>query len=557
MSKTLEGAVIYARVSDKKQAEAEVSVPAQVEAARRKAETLGAHVERVYTDDGRSAYKANNRPQFEAAIEYATTRSCKYFITWSSSRFARNKVEAALYKRELDHAGVRLVYLDMDIDRDTDAGWLLDGVLEIFDEMKSRQTSVDTKRSMIRNAEQGYFCGGRAPFGFVAVPAPDNPKRKKLVPYPEEAARLKELFELRKMGLGGRSLAERYNALGIRYRGHAWKKDTTLNVLRNESAIGQTVFNRIDRRTSKKRPRDEWIVIQTHEPVIDMPTWLEVQSLMDAAAEDAQGRGTSLSEHVLSGLLQCAECGGALTIETAKGNGGRYSYYSCRRGKRNGECDTKRWPADALDTFMVDAIFSRLLDRETVAETAQAMIDGCGEWQRDQLAKRKALVQQMQSLQQRNGKLYEVLEAMGRDAPNLKDLTVRLRANNTEIKALEAQVADMDAEDAPTVGLDGIDLDEVASELRSLFTEKASVARLRSFLKGFIRGIVLRGDEVEIEYEPAALLATSGPVHRLRDWRPVAASLRTKRLSLALPDAVLATGWARRRLTAVAAARVG
>jgi DNA invertase Pin-like site-specific DNA recombinase len=557
MTRTLEGAVIYARVSDKKQAEAEVSVPAQIEAGQRRAELLKAHVERVFTDDGRSAYKANNRPQFEAAIEYATTRNCKYFITWSSSRFARNKIEAALYKRELDHAGVRLFYLDMDIDRDTDAGWLLDGVLEIFDEMKSRQTSVDTKRSMIRNAEQGYFCGGRSPFGFVTIPAPDNPKRKKLVPLPEEAVRLREVFELRKMGLGGRSLAERYNSLGIRYRGRSWTKDTTLNVLRNEAAIGQTIFNRIDRRTNKQRPREEWIIVQTHEPVIDMPTWLEVQSQMHAAAEDAQGRGTSLSEHVLSGLLKCVECGGALTIETASGNGGRYSYYSCRRGKRNGQCDTRRWPAEALDTFMVDAIFSRILDRETVAETAQAMIEGCGEWQRDQLAKRKALAQQAQSLQQRNGKLYEVLEAMGRDAPNLGDIAGRLRANNAEIKALEVQIADMDAEEAPAVDLDSIDLDEVASELRSLFTEKASVARLRSFLRGFIRGIVLRGDEVEIEYEPAALLATAGPVHRLRNWRPVAASLRTQRLALGLPESVLAMGWARRRLTDVAAVRVG
>lgn len=59
MSKT---AVIYARVSDKKQAENEVSVPAQIAAAERRAAELDASVLRVFTDQGRSAYKEDNRP---------------------------------------------------------------------------------------------------------------------------------------------------------------------------------------------------------------------------------------------------------------------------------------------------------------------------------------------------------------------------------------------------------------------------------------------------------------------------------------------------------------
>jgi DNA invertase Pin-like site-specific DNA recombinase len=42
-------AVIYARVSDRKQAEEDVSVPSQVDAARAKAEELGATVLRVFT----------------------------------------------------------------------------------------------------------------------------------------------------------------------------------------------------------------------------------------------------------------------------------------------------------------------------------------------------------------------------------------------------------------------------------------------------------------------------------------------------------------------------
>ena len=58
----MKNAVIYARVSDQKQADADVSVPAQLDACRKTAEQLGARVLDEFVDDGRSAYKAGNRP---------------------------------------------------------------------------------------------------------------------------------------------------------------------------------------------------------------------------------------------------------------------------------------------------------------------------------------------------------------------------------------------------------------------------------------------------------------------------------------------------------------
>ena len=103
-------AVLYARVSTVDQAEEEVSIPAQVEAAERNMAAAGARIVRTFTDEGRSAFKEANRPIFVDAIDYAVAHEVDYFITWSSSRFARNRFEAAIYKRELDRAGITLVY---------------------------------------------------------------------------------------------------------------------------------------------------------------------------------------------------------------------------------------------------------------------------------------------------------------------------------------------------------------------------------------------------------------------------------------------------------------
>jgi len=520
MGPTRKRAVIYARVSDRSQAENEVSIPAQIDAAHRRAVDLDAVVIKEFRDEGRSAFKVGNRPTFEAAVEYATTTGCEYFITWSSARFARNRLEASMYKAELDRAGVSLVYLDMEVDRTTDAGWMMDGMLELFDEMKSRQTAVDTKRSLMRNAEMGYYTGGPAPYGYVSVQAPDNPKRKKLIPVPEEAVRILEIFNLRLQGLGAKGIAVRYNSMGVKYRnGRPWKKDTILHILRSETVIGRTVFNRIDRRTNKIRPKEEWVQVDSHEPIVGMDVWSEVQASMDTAATNAGTRGSSLSTQPFSGLLRCAKCGNALIVETATGRGGRYSYFRCNLARDDGACDGQRWPAGKLSDFLQEVIFSRILDKTSLSEVAADMVGMFGEWEREQRAKRKGLVSQVGSVKARNSKLFEVLEAMGKDAPNLGDLTQRLRDNNAEIRALEQEIVQLDAAEPPSGMTEIPDLEELAADIRSIFTETSSAARLRSFYQTFISEIIVGAVEAEIRYIPGAIVATGGiAVHRFNQW---------------------------------------
>jgi len=190
-------AVIYARVSDRKQADEEISVPAQIEAGQKFAKSLQADVLRVFKDEGRSAFVTANRRNFEAAVEFAVLMQATYFITWSSTRFARNQIEAVMFKHQLDRAGVKLRYVSMDIDRATDGGWLLDGLFGLIDEHQSRQIARDTQRSRIRLAHLGYWLGGRAPFGYASGQAPDDPRRRKLQILPAEAAVIRGIFESR------------------------------------------------------------------------------------------------------------------------------------------------------------------------------------------------------------------------------------------------------------------------------------------------------------------------------------------------------------------------
>lgn len=519
-------AVIYARVSDRKQAEEDVSVPSQVEAARAKAEELGATVLRVFTDEGRSGYRESTRPGFDAAMDLAVTYPATYFIVWSSSRFARNRVDATLRKVELDKAGVKLVYITTPIDRDTDSGFILDSVMEMVDELRSRQIGADTRRSMISNARAGFFCGGVPPFGYSSQPAPDNPKRRVLVVNDYEAKIVREIFDLRLKGLGGKGIAAALNARGELNRGARWSTTTVLSMLRAESVIGQTVFNRKNRKTMRMNPRDTWLVVQSHSPIVDADTWAAVQSMIDAAA-DRCTHGSPNSTHAFTGILRCGRCGAGMQIETAKGRSARYSYYNCRNAMRASGCENRRLPAPAVDDYLIDVIMDRVLSPANLRDVVQSIQAEYGRAAAARNRERGALVQRLREIQARNSKLYDVLELHGRDAPNLADLTQRMRDNNAAIKSIEQQVRALDERVDPELTIDAGSVASLGDYLRTLLKAEGNAARTRAFFGGFIRGIVAHADRFTIEYDTAKLIAQASPVHSAEFWLPESCVLRT------------------------------
>lgn len=530
-------AVIYARVSDRKQADDDVSVPTQIELGGKRAEDLGIPVLRVFTDAGRSAFKESNRRVFEAAIEFAVAMEVSHFITWSSSRFARNKFEAVFYKRELDRAGISLVYLSSSIDRKTDDGWLLDSMFEIVDEMQSRQISKDTRRSMIRNAQRGYWVGGRTPFGYQSIPAVDDAKRRQIVPKPDEAALVRHIFERRASGSGAKAIAMELNDGGHRIHGRIWKKQTVLWMLKSEVYVGRMIFNR-RMRTHACKPREEWVVVDSHQPLIDRPLFDRVQDLIGDAAD--MSKGSPKSGHPFTGLLRCGECGEALQTETANGNGGHYHYYNCRRALQGVRCPGQRVRADEIDQLLADAIFTRVLSPKNLAEIATAVDRERRDWSSDRGSRRRAIVATIQDLQGKNETLYGLLELHGKDAPNLGDLTQRLRANNAKIKDAENQLAGMDLELEAPPALTQPEIDAIGEFMRAAITDSRNGKAAREFYRGFVESIVLRDGEAEISYDPARVLELHAPVRSTVRWRPELVSLRTIRVRLRPRVATLA-----------------
>lgn len=182
-------AVIYARVSTARQADDGLPVESQIDQCKARAAALGATVIRIFRDDGISG-RTSARPAFLEAIDFCDAHQVGMFVCWSTSRFARNRLDAAVYKRLLAKAGTRLVYASQDFG-DNDDAWLAEAIVEVMDEQYSRTIAKDTRRSMRKNAEDGYWNGGHVPFGFHVVP---DGKRRRLAPLESEAAVVRMIF---------------------------------------------------------------------------------------------------------------------------------------------------------------------------------------------------------------------------------------------------------------------------------------------------------------------------------------------------------------------------
>ena len=94
--------VIYARCSDTKQAEKELSIPAQLDACRAEAARMGWTVVQEFVDEGISG-RTDDRPAFQEMVARAkeSPRPFDTIMLWKLSRFARNREHATFYKNML------------------------------------------------------------------------------------------------------------------------------------------------------------------------------------------------------------------------------------------------------------------------------------------------------------------------------------------------------------------------------------------------------------------------------------------------------------------------
>ena len=196
----MEKAVIYARYSSDNQRDE--SIDAQVRACRLYAQQHDMEIIHIYADKALSG-TTDNRPQFQEMIRAAKRKAgFDLVLVHKLDRFSRDRLEAMLYKRELQIAGVRLESTVERLGDDPESA-LMESIYFGMAEFYSRNLAREVRKGMNENALKGLHTGGMPPFGFKL-----NPVTRKLEIEPGEADAVRMAFDCYLAGYSYEEIAE-------------------------------------------------------------------------------------------------------------------------------------------------------------------------------------------------------------------------------------------------------------------------------------------------------------------------------------------------------------
>jgi len=192
-------AIGYVRVSTIQQATEGVSLEAQERRIRAWCEAQGLVLEEVYVDAGVSGSRADNRPELQHAL--AACRKGCVLVFYSLSRLSRSTRDVLAILDRLRSQGADLASVTESLDTSSPSGRLVLGMMSAVGAFEREVIAERTQMATQHLQAQGRYIGGHRPTGWVV--GLDGT----LLQHPEEQSLVERALELRRAGMGLRTIA--------------------------------------------------------------------------------------------------------------------------------------------------------------------------------------------------------------------------------------------------------------------------------------------------------------------------------------------------------------
>jgi site-specific DNA recombinase len=363
-------AVGYRRVSTKEQGqkggEADgYSLPAQSDACKRKAESIGAVVVAEFSD--KSTGTNTNRPGLHSLFAFVAQHpEVSTVIVHKLDRLARDRVAEIQICMTLKQAGITLVSASENID-ETPTGRLLHGIMSAVAEFYSRNLAAEVVKGSTKKAEQGGT-PGRAPLGYLNVRVLHEGWEIRTVAVDPDRGHLMA-WAFNEYATGGwtlRDLLEELTSRGLTSLPGRNRPSKPLTI----SQLHRLLSNPYFRGTVTYRG----VTYEgSHEPLVSAETWNQVQAVLKAHAPGEKQRH---HHHYLKGSVWCGHCGSRLIVHRAKNrHGSTYEYFMCiGRHQKRTSCDQQALPIDYIETLVEDH-YRRIQLQPGRAEKLRTCID--------------------------------------------------------------------------------------------------------------------------------------------------------------------------------------
>lgn len=444
-------AVLYLRYSSHKQNEQ--SIEGQQAKCEEFCRQEGIQIIGSYIDRAVSASKQLKRENFEQMIEDSKKGYFDYVVVYKLDRFSRDRIESAIYKKQLKENGVKVLSATEGIN-DSIESILLESVLEGLNEYYSAELGQKVKRGMEESWKKGRYLGGAVSIGLKS-------ENGFLVPDPETVHIVKEIFDMVDQGTSLEEVAAICNQKGYRTaQGKPFTKSTVWRAIRNKKYIGIATYNGEEKKIM--------------EPIIDEQQFKRVN-----ADHRSQRKRTRFP---LTGKVFCGNCGELMTgVGGTSSTGFQYNYYKCRNAGAEKPCKSPSIQRDVLEETVIDGVNKLLMSEEI-----DSLIEQIYQYehmdfseQLSQLAQRKATLET---------KINNLVAQIADGAP-WRLFQEKIDTYQSEIETIEQKTKELNYQLSNTFSRDEI------KELLISYIQKDSKAYRNAVFKNLIKKVVVTGDE--------------------------------------------------------------
>lgn len=415
-------ACAYTRYSTDRQSEN--STLYQLEAIRKYCKEHDITIVATYSDEGKTG-TSTDRPAFQAMLAAAVRGDFEAVVVYDISRGSRDVGDWFQMRKQFMMLGIQVIATTQTLGDLTDSSAFL---TELLTAGLGQHAVLETRQKSIAGvavkAKQGKFLGGVPPLGYDVV-------NGNYVINPIEARTVQTIFE---MYGSGRSYNQILDAVAsaVGKRGRPMGKNSLHSILSNERYIGVYSWNRrrvkLFRKWAGGTPNPNCVRIEGAIPaIISEELWRKVQKRMSDNKRNASNKARRT--YLLSGLIECEECGAAYVGHTSTNKKGYETRsYVCGNKYRTRTCSAKNINADEIEAFVVQQLKVYLLETDFEAE-AQRIADQVNNSSPDLKAERAELASVTAQI---NNGLKAILNGM--DIPELRDEMDKLRVRKGELE---------------------------------------------------------------------------------------------------------------------------
>jgi len=488
--------LLYARVSTDKQAQKDLSIPAQIAAMKEYAKRNGWKVVGHFIDEGESA-KTADRPQLKKLIQYCKeNKDVDMVIVHKIDRLARNLIDYATIKAILKQKSIRLVSVSEPFD-DNPIGHLLENIIASISEWYSANLGEEIKKANLAKLKRGEW-PHKPPLGYKSVKGENG--RVKHIPDPKLAPLVRQAFELFSTGnYSLKTLSEEMHLRGLKTRyGRIYSPESMKKLLTRRFYIG-----RLEWQGKEYKGK--------HKPIVPEELFYRVQEVLKKRSIDTGEKGKL--EFLLRGIAYCRACGQKLTGEIHP----RGTYYRCLPNLHKEKCNQPYVPVKLLDS-QLEALYERLQPPKKLLELLKVEMQEIAQ-RRKRIAEKevKTLRRTIEDLENREMKLLD--EMLGGKIPReiYEKMEKKYTGQRREAEARLSQL-EVDYEDP----LDFLDKCIVVASMLSYLHQRFNYEQRKNLLKAVFEKIYVQDRAiVDVKLNPPFSFLMKDDIEKLFKDHPL------------------------------------